>query len=272
MSGTAVTLNGRAMTYDDRGESVDVMVLVHGHPFNRSMWAPQVAALTSAGWRTIVPDLRGYGDSEVVPGVTTLETFARDIEALIDHLGVARVVLGGLSMGGQIVMECARLFPERLRGIVLAATFPQADTEEGKQRRRAMAARLRAEGMDGYATEVLSKMLAPRSMAALPAVAADVLAMMRATAPDGAAAALLGRAERPPYDPVLAGVRVPALVVVGDEDAFTSRADAELMHRLLTASDLVWMEGVGHMPNLERPDAFNAALIAFAERVRRTSS
>ena len=126
--------------------------------------------------------------------------------------------------------------------------------------------------MDGYATEVLSKMLSPGSMAASPGVAADVLAMMRATNPMGAAAALLGRAERPPFDQVLANVRVPALVVVGDEDAFTSRVDADLMHRLLTASDLVWMEGVGHMPNLERPDAFNAALVSFVERVRRTRS
>jgi 3-oxoadipate enol-lactonase len=264
---SSARLNGIAVTYDDIGESSDVIVLVHGHPFNRSMWAPQVAALADAGWRTMVPDLRGYGDTEAVPGTTTLDVFARDIAALLDHVGVGRIVLGGLSMGGQIVMEFARLFPERLRGIVLAATSPQPETEAGKQRRREMAARLRAEGMDGYAVEVLPKMLAPRSIRAAPETAARVMAMMRSTNPDGAAAALLGRAERPPYEPVLERLLVPALIVVGDEDAFTTRADADLMHQLLTDSELVWMEGVGHLPNLERPEAFNAALLSWLATV-----
>jgi 3-oxoadipate enol-lactonase len=260
-------INGVVMAWDDRGEFENAIVLVHGHPFNRSMWAPQLDALNRAGWRTIVPDLRGYGATEVVPGKTTLDVFAQDIAALLDHLGVGRVVVGGLSMGGQIVMECARQFPDRVRAIVLAATSPQAETGEGRQRRRDMAARLRSEGMDGYAAEVLPKMLAPRAIAALPETAAQVTAMMRATNPEGAAAALLGRGERPSYEPVLERLRVPALIVVGDEDAFTSRADADLMHGLLAGSELVWMQGVGHMPNLERPDDFNRALLAFLARV-----
>jgi 3-oxoadipate enol-lactonase len=264
---TTVTLNRIAMTYDDSGGADDVIVLVHGHPFNRSMWAPQAEALAAAGWRVITPDLRGYGATEAVPGVTTLDVFAGDLAALLDHLALSRVVLGGLSMGGQIVMECARQFPERLRAIVLAATSPQAETEAGTQRRREMAARLRSDGMDGYAREVLTKMLAPRSIAALPETAARVTAMMRATNPEGAAAALIGRSLRPPYEPVLAELRVPALIVVGDEDAFTTRADADLMRSLLEGSELVWMEGVGHMPNLERPDDFNRALLGFLARV-----
>ena len=75
--------------------------------------------------------------------------------------------------------------------------------------------------------------------------------MMRAAPPEGAAAALRGRAERPPYEGVLTALAVPALVVVGDQDAFTTRADAEAMHRLLAGSELLWLPGIGHMPNLE---------------------
>lgn len=259
--------NSLDIAFFDSKTGASAIVLVHGHPFNRSMWAPQVPALSTAGWRAIAPDLRGYGESTVVPGMTLLETFARDLAALLDHLGLEQVVVAGLSMGGQIAMEFARIFPTRLRGLVLAATFPQAETLEGKDARRRMAVRLLAEGMDGYADETLPKMLAARSIASQPDVAAHVHAMMRRTSPAGAAAALLGRAERPPYDAVLTSLKVPALVVVGDEDAFTTCADADRMHAALVDSELVWMPGVGHMPNLERPDAFNAALVAFLARV-----
>jgi pimeloyl-ACP methyl ester carboxylesterase len=223
----------------------------------------------SASWRVIVPDLRGYGQSSVVPGKATLDIFARDIAGLLDYLKIGEVVIGGLSMGGQIVMEFCRLYPERARGILLAATFPKAETEEGKKNRATMADRLLREGMEPYAEEVLPKMIAPRNIAALPAVAEHVRSMMRAAHPAGAAAALRGRAERPDYESTLATLEVPALIVVGDEDAFTTRADAERMHTLLRHSELVWMEGIGHMPNLEREVEFNGAMERLLERVIR---
>jgi len=256
-------VNGIVIAYDDAGTGEDVLVLVHGHPFDRSMWSPQVEALSRAGWRVIAPDLRGYGETTVVPGKTTLDVFAHDIAALLDDLGIDRFVAAGLSMGGQIVMALARLYRPRLRGMVLAATFPQAETEEGKAHRNTVADRLLREGMGWYAEEALGKMLDPRSIAALPAVADHVLRMMRAAPAEGAAAALRGRAERPGYEETLASFDLPALVVVGDADAFTTRVDADRMHTLLRRSRLVWMEGVGHMPNLERTVDFNVALERF---------
>lgn len=262
-----IDINDITMAYDDVGAGARAIVLVHGHPFNRSMWQPQIAALSAAGWRVIAPDLRGYGETTVVPGTTTLDVFARDIMALVTALGLEHVVVAGLSMGGQIAMEIARLYPSRVSGLILAATFPQPETDEGKRNRCHMAERLLAEGMTPYASDVLPKMLAPRSIAVLSQVAEHVLTMMRTTAPEGAAASLRGRAERPDYRPVLADFTAPALVVVGDEDAFTTRTDAERMHTLLRRSTLVWMEGVGHMPNLERPAAFNEALEAFLASV-----
>jgi pimeloyl-ACP methyl ester carboxylesterase len=303
-------VNGITIAYDDVGEGGNVLVLVHGHPFNRTMWQPQMGwigpfnrarprarfegggadALTGLErfggeigiepaaqnlehehdgrrrWRAIVPDLRGYGGSTVVPGKTTLDIFARDIAGLLDELGIQDVVIGGLSMGGQIVMEFCRLYPERVRGILLAATFCRAETEQGKRQRVAMADRLLKEGMEPYAEEVLPKMVTPANLIALPQVADHVRSMMRTTHPTGAAAAIRGRAERPDYEETLARVEVPALVVVGDEDAFTTRADAEQMSNVLKRSELVWVKGGGHMPNLEREAEFNEALGRLLER------
>jgi len=268
----AASINGITIGYDDTGAGENVLVLVHGHPFDRSMWRPQVEEISSKGWRVIAPDLRGYGESSVIPGKTTLDVFATDIATLLNQLNIQEIVIGGLSMGGQIVMEFCRLYPERVRGVLLAATFPRAETEEGKRNRAKMADRLLREGMETYAEEVLPKMVARRNIAALPAVAEHVRSMMRAAHPAGAAAALRGRAERPDYGSALASLDVPALVVVGDEDAFTTRTDAEQMHVLLRRSELVWMEGAGHIPNLEREVEFNSALGRFLDRVAATKA
>ena len=308
-------VNGITIAYDDVGERDNVLVLVHGHPFNRTMWQPQMGWIGPSNrarararprarfegvsssessvetkskrvgesvvvaprifehehdgrrrWRMIVPDLRGYGGSTVVPGKTTLDIFASDIAGLLDELGIRDVVIGGLSMGGQIVMEFCRLYPERVRGILLAATFCRAETEQGKRQRAAMADRLLNEGMEPYSEEVLPKMVTPANLIALPQVADQVRSMMRATNPIGAAAAIRGRAERPDYEETLARVEVPALLLVGDEDAFTTRADAEQMSNVLKRSELVWVKGVGHMPNLEREAEFNEGLGRLLER------
>ncbi|UJB44701.1 alpha/beta fold hydrolase [Streptomyces sp. A1-5] len=250
------------VAYEDEGSGAP-LVLIHGHPFDRSMWRPQTAHFSRAGMRVIAPDLRGYGGSSVVPGKTLLETFARDVAALLDHLGIERCVLGGLSMGGQIVMECYRQFPERIRGLLLADTFAAADTAEGRAVRLRTAERLLAEGMDGYAHEVLPKMIAPANVTALPTVAEHVLGMMRNASPEGAAAALRGRAERRDYTGLLPRITVPTLVVVGTEDEFTPVADARAIHQATPGSHLTVIQGAGHMPNLERPEEFNAALTEF---------
>ncbi|WP_203829771.1 alpha/beta fold hydrolase [Actinoplanes palleronii] len=259
-------VNGITVSFDDTGDG-PAFVLVHGHPFDRSMWWPQVAALTAEGYRVVTADLRGYGRSTVVPGLTTLETFARDTFALVDHLEIDdEVVLAGLSMGGQIAMECYRLFPERIAGLVLADTFPQGETPAGHAHRNQVADRLLAEGMAGYAAENLPKMMAAYNVEKMPEVAEHVHAMMAHTAPEGAAAALRGRAERLDYRELLTTVAVPALVVVGRDDEFTPVADAELMHGLIPGSQLAVIDGAGHLPNLEQPAAFNAALHDFLDQ------
>ncbi|MEU9115094.1 alpha/beta hydrolase [Streptomyces sp. NPDC048483] len=257
-----------SIAYEDEGDGDGdggTLVLIHGHPFNRSMWRPQIDYFRAAGWRVIAPDLRGYGESPATPGTTRLETFVRDVAGLLDDLEVERFVLGGLSMGGQIVMEFHRQFPDRIRALLLADTFTAADTDEGRAVRRTTADRLLREGMGGYAHEVLPKMVSPRNIEALPDVARHVLAMMQSTSPEGAAAALRGRAERRDYTELLPDIEVPTLVVVGEEDEFTPVSDARIIADRVPDATLKVIAQAAHMPNLERPDEFNAALQEFLE-------
>ncbi|MGW1028139.1 alpha/beta fold hydrolase [Streptomyces sp. NPDC002577] len=259
-----ISVQGVTFHCDDMGPSDGLpVVLIHGHPFNRSLWAPQATALVAAGYRVITPDLRGYGDSDVTPGKVFLSDFADDIAALLGQLGVERAVVGGVSMGGQIAMEFQRRHPLRVRALVLSDTSAPAETDAGKEFRNRLADRLLAEGMDGYAAEVIDKMLAAYNVAAMPDVAAHVLGMMRATDPRGAAAALRGRAERPDYRDTLATVEVPVLIVVGADDVYTPVGDAEDIHRLVPHAALAVIEKAGHLPCAEQPERFNAALLDF---------
>ncbi|MFB6838065.1 alpha/beta fold hydrolase [Streptomyces sp. NPDC056361] len=253
--------------YEDRGTG-PALLLVHGHPFDHTMWQPQIDRF-SRTHRVIAPDLRGYGDTPLgaMTASTDLGEFAEDLVGLLDELGIGQCVLAGLSMGGQIAMELYRRHPERVRGLVLADTFPAAETEDGKRTRNAMADRLLRDGMRGYADEVLDRMVAPYNTHAAP----HVHRMMCATDPVAAAAALRGRAERPDYRETLAAATVPALVVVGRDDTYTPVADAEDMHALLPDSTLVVVERAAHLPNLERPEEFDAALDAFLRSLVRPS-
>ncbi|WP_187347203.1 alpha/beta fold hydrolase [Nocardiopsis sp. CNR-923] len=264
--GTA-SVRGIDISYTDRGAGYPLL-LIHGHPFDRTMWDPQVQALAGRGYRVIAPDLRGYGRSSVVPGITTLETFARDLEALLNHLDLGMVGIVGLSMGAEVALELYRLFPDGVDTLTLAATTPHPVTERGRRDRQRMAARLSAEGMSGYADEMLVGMVSPANVCEMPEVAAHVRAMMGAVPPEGAAAALRGRARRPDHVPLLPRVSCPTLLVAGREDPFTPPELAESMHVLVPDSVVEIVEGAAHLPNLERPERFNEALRRFLERNR----
>src|SRR5215469_16425740 len=90
------------LAYDDGG-SGECVVLVHGHPFDRALWEPQLAALRGS-FRVIAPDLRGFGRSPVTPGCVLMREYAADVEELLDSLAITRAAVAGLSMGGLVAM------------------------------------------------------------------------------------------------------------------------------------------------------------------------
>ena len=252
------------LAHDDLGpRDGRPVLLVHGHPFDRSMWRPQAERLAADGYRVVTPDLRGYGLSQSSDTKTGLDVFANDLVELADQLGLERFVLGGLSMGGQIVMQLMADHPGRVEALLLADTFAGLDTPEARQARYDTAGRVTQEGMESYAEELLPKMISKQTRETRPDVEAHVRKMMRNAPREGAAAALRGRAERPDYTPGLSKIDVPTLVVVGSEDEFTPVADAELIHRKVPGSALVVIEGAGHLPNLECETEFDEALSTF---------
>jgi pimeloyl-ACP methyl ester carboxylesterase len=121
---------GIRLAYDDQGTGLP-LVFLHAFPLNRSMWTPQTTAL-SRQFRTIAMDLRGHGESDAPLWNFSLDQYADDVCALLDHLAIPQAVLVGLSMGGYISLAFSRKYGSRLKGLVLADTRAQADSPEGR--------------------------------------------------------------------------------------------------------------------------------------------
>lgn len=254
-------VRGVEIAYDDVG-SGPCVVLLHGYPFNRSLWRDQVEEIQKHH-RVVAPDLRGHGESGVTPGVVTMDDMARDVASLLETLNISRPIIGGLSMGGYVALAFCRLFPLHVRSLILADTRAQSDTEEARQNRAEQSEKALREGMEGIADGLLPKLLTPETVAKRPDIVKRVREMMVATNPEGAAAALRGMAERADQTPFLSRIIAPTLIVVGSEDANTPVADAELMHRGIGGSRLEVIQGAGHVSNIEKPENFNRALIEF---------
>jgi pimeloyl-ACP methyl ester carboxylesterase len=251
------------VAYDDEGRG-EALVLLHGFPFDRSMWREQSEVL-SATCRVIAPDLRGLGETPLGGEAATMGAMAEDVAALLDASGVRRVVLGGLSMGGYVAFEFFRRFPERVRALVLADTRPQADTDDGRRTREENARLVLRDGMRPLVESMLPKLLSASTREHNPEVVERVRAMMLAVKPEGAAAALRGMAGRRDQTALLPEINVPTLILVGAEDPITPPSDAEAMAAKIEGSRLVRVEGAAHLSNVERPEEFNRALKDFVD-------
>jgi pimeloyl-ACP methyl ester carboxylesterase len=258
---SVVRVRGIELAYEASGAG-SAVVLLHGFPFNRTLWREQVEAL-SGRYHVITVDLRGHGETAATAEPATMEEMAEDVAALLDELGMTRVVLGGLSMGGYVALAFTRLFPERVRGLLLADTRPQADTEEARLAREATAARALGEGIHTVADAMLPKLFAPSTQAARPEVVARIREMILNTDPQGAASALRGMAVRRDHTNFLREIDCPTLIIVGSLDGITPPADAELMNREIRGSRLEVIADAGHVSNVERPAEFNRALENF---------
>ena len=133
---------GRTISYLDvegGAPSRHALVLLHAFPLAAEMWRPQFPAVP-AGWRVVAPDLRGFGASSAdkPSDPVSIDDYARDVLALLDHLELHRVVVGGNSMGGYAAFAMLRLAAERVKGLVLADTKSEADSESAHADRVAM--------------------------------------------------------------------------------------------------------------------------------------
>lgn len=257
---------GSEIAYEARGQGPAVLLL-HAFPLGKVMWDAQAAALEAT--HTVVRfDDRGFGDSPPGDGLLTMERIADDAGALLDHLGISKAVVAGCSMGGYAAFAFVRRHADRLRGLVLQDTRAGADGEEARKNRALMAEKVLKEGATAAADAFVPKLLGGTTHRERPQVVGRVREIILGTRPRGVADALAGLAARADSTPTLREIRVPTLVVCGEEDVLTPVPESEAMHRAVPGSRLEIVPKAGHLANMENPQAYNRALLDFLAGIR----
>lgn len=247
-----VNVAGIHIAYVRRG-SGQPLVLIHGYPLDHTTW-DEVAPLLEGYFDLIIPDLRGFGESDVMEADDSIIDFASDIAGLLDHLKVKRAFLAGHSMGGYVALAFAREFPERVSGLAMVSSQAQADSPERKEGRYATAKHVLERGV-GEVVESMTPKLSGN-----PRVQAFVRGLMAKQRPLGVYTALTAMAERPDSTDLLSTFKFPVVIVHGDADALIPVERGREMKAALPSAYFVELAGVGHMPMIENPAATAEAL------------
>ena len=243
-----------------RGPAV---VLLHAFPLNASMWAAQREALGER-YRVLCPDQRGFGGTQLGHDEPSLDEVADDVVAMLDARKVDTFVLGGLSMGGYVAMAILRRHPDRVGGLILADTKAAADPPEAAANRRRIADAVIEAGTSALLLdEVLPKLTGTTTKEQRALVQGRVKALVERAPAYAVAWAQRAMAARPDSFETLAGVTVPTLVVVGEEDELSPLADAQAMADAVPGAKLVTIPNAGHLTAVEAPEEFNAAVLEF---------
>lgn len=262
-----VKLNGIATNYTERGLPQGLpVVFIHGFPFNHSMWEPQMKALPN-NIRAVTYDVRGHGESDVADGIYSVEIFVDDLIALLDHLSIEKPVVCGLSMGGYIALRAFERHADRFKALILCDTRTEADTNDGKIKRSASIKAVKTDGVGAFADGFVKAVFAESTFNTNPAVVDQLRNIINGNSPLGICGTLLALAARTDTTAALSSVKIPTLILVGQEDKLTPPSASESMRDRIARSEMHVLPNAAHMSNLENPEEFNAHLIAFLKRM-----
>jgi 3-oxoadipate enol-lactonase len=232
------------------------LVLVHGYPLDGRMWRRQVEDLSDIR-SVMAPDLDGHGAARGRPPATNMDAIAQQLARELDAAGIDAVDLGGLSMGGYVCFAFFRLFPERVRSLILVDTRAGADSDAGRQGRDEMATKVRQDGASVAAEAMLPTMFTPE---VAPEVRAEAERIMIDQPPESLAADLMAMRDRPDSTPTLAQISVPTLIVVGANDEVTPPSESDAMAGAISGASLVVVPQAAHLSPMQQPDAVSRAI------------
>jgi 3-oxoadipate enol-lactonase len=245
---------GLRLAFETHG-SGEPLILIHGYPLTRVIWHPLLASLK--GVQAILPDVRGFGESEGAAPGFGMEELAADVNALLDHLQIERAFLAGHSMGGYIALAFARRYPQRVKGLALIASQAAADPPERRAARLETAERIAREGVT-FVAESMSQALTPdESLRPL------LFTLIARQHPQALIAALHAMAQRPDSLAVLQSGEFPLLLVHGQADSLIPLARAQEIRAAVPRARLIELPGVGHVPMMEAPQRTAQALQAW---------
>ena len=238
------------------------VVFLQGIGGAAKLWDPQVKSFERAGYRPVALDLPGYGARPPVDTMT-FDMLAEDVEQSVDRLGLERPVIVGHSLGGMIAQSCLRRRPAGYRAAVLSGTSPAFGNPSGDFQKAFVAARLGpldlGQTMADMAPDIAVQLMGPDADPANRAMMIDVMGAISPRTYRAAVQCLVGFDERAN----LSQISVPVLCLVGDLDRNAPPAMMERMAAKIPGAKYVVLPGIGHMPNLEAPPAYDQAIFDF---------
>jgi 3-oxoadipate enol-lactonase len=244
-------------------EDAPVVVLSHSLGSSMEMWDPQLEAL-EPHFRVLRYDMRGHGRSEAPEGAYTLELLARDVIGLLDALKTNTVHFVGLSIGGMIGQCLGLDYSERLRSLVLCDTA-SAISEESRKIFLEREQIAREKGMSSLVDGTMERWFTPRYLEANPAKVDPIRRQFLATPVPGFVGcswAIRGL----DYLDRLTEIRLPCLVMVGEDDPGTPVAASEAIVDRISGAELKILPSAAHLSNIEQSEMFNAGLVDFLKK------
>jgi pimeloyl-ACP methyl ester carboxylesterase len=237
------------------------LVLIHGYPFDHTMWYGVIAALGS-GVRVYAPDLRGFGGTDGVAWSSkpSLDVMADDIAAMLDANQCGKAVIAGMSMGGYVALAFAKRHRAKVAGLGLISSQAAADSDEARAARKAMIAKVKANGPRVAAEALLPKLFGDAN-AKNPVFQEFAITGAEQAGVEGITAALEAMAARPDRTESLKDLEVPILIVHGLEDKLIPVENARALAQMLGPNSFAPVRGAGHATPIEAPDAVAQALL-----------
>lgn len=243
------------------------LLLLHGFPFDSTLWDKTAPLLRATGRHVLTPDLAGFGTTPTLPAPrpddASIENYAEDIHQLIRHLGTGggRAIVGGFSMGGYILLALLRAHPQDVAGAIFISTRAEADSPEARAARLQSIADIRAAGTAKLIDTMLTRLLPPNAPAALRA---EMRTLMSHQSPSAVIAAQSAMARRRDQSDLLPTLNIPALFLVGTQDTVSPPAVARAMHAKTPHSQLLELPHAAHMTPLESPEQLAQSITHFA--------
>lgn len=260
-----IKANGIQMNYELSGKKDDpVVMLSHSLGSSLVMWNPQMKAL-EAHFQVLRYDIRGHGKSEAPPGAYTLELLREDAVALLDVLEIEKVHWVGLSMGGMIGQGVALHYPNRLRSLALCDTAAAIAPEAQPIWQERIDA-VREKGVESQLEPTMERWFTPAFLK-LNAYMLGVIRKEFLATPAQGYLGCIYAIRKLNYLDQLSSIKIPTLIMVGEDDPGTPVSASEAMHQRIPNSKLAIIKSARHLSNVEQPEAFNTNLLTFLMRL-----
>jgi pimeloyl-ACP methyl ester carboxylesterase len=254
---THANLPGVHLWYRDTGGRGTPVVLLHAATGSSRAWEYQIPALTTAGYRVIAYDRRGWGRSVVDPGGVQPGTAADDLRALMRHLGIDRFHLVGTAAGGFVALDYTLSFPEQVRSLVVASSIGRVQDDEYLALGRRLRPSPQFEALPPEFREI-----GPSYRAANPEGTRRWIELERMSRPEGPPAAAQPMRNRVTFA-LLETIAVPTLLLTGGADLYAPPPVMQLFKTRISNADWVVVPEAGHSVYWEQPEIFNGALLSF---------